>query len=60
MTLQANTTQLDSQSTSKHGEPAKFLITLADVGSGPGPHAHAAQTRALRVRLNSVPGTRRW
>ena len=32
-----------------HGEQAECLITLADVGSGPGPHLHPEQVEQFRV-----------
>ncbi|MDQ2813342.1 MAG: cupin domain-containing protein [Actinomycetota bacterium] len=33
----------------EHGEHAEYLITLAAVGSGPGPHLHPEQVEQFRV-----------
>jgi len=38
----------------ENGEHAEFLITLADVGSGPGPHLHPSQVEYFRVVRGSV------
>lgn len=44
----------------EHGEQAECLITLAAVGSGPGPHLHPEQVEQFRVvrgRVQVVAGT---
>jgi len=38
----------------ENSEHAEFLITLADVGSGPGPHLHPGQVEYFRVVRGSV------